>query len=120
MKIANGWGGFVAVGLVAALGLGVGGAVYAQSGGNGAGGAQPSAANSGSAGGGGGGAATPAGSGLLPGAATVPGTSSLSPNASTGLGAGSTLSGMRANGTSLNASPNPRAPGLAGRTAPSR
>ncbi|PQV44234.1 hypothetical protein [Paraburkholderia sp. BL21I4N1] len=104
MKIVT--GGFAVSALISALLLGVAGAVSAQSGG---------ANNAGLPGLG----VTP-GAGPNPGPSPMPGLSTAPATPAMGAtgGAGANPSAARANGTSLYANPDPRAPGLAGRTAP--
>ncbi|MFM0596443.1 hypothetical protein [Paraburkholderia dilworthii] len=108
MKIVT--GRFAVSVLMSALVVGVAGAAYAQSGGaNNAGlpglGVTPGPGPS----------ASP---GPTPGLGTAPAAPAM--GATSGGGAGPNLSTARANGTSLYANPDPRAPGLAGRVAPPR
>jgi hypothetical protein len=103
--------------LLAALMAGAMGAAYAQqsgsSGVSGSNGLQPGAANTvGNSAANGGSLAPGASPGPVPGmgAAGIPGAASPAP----------ALNNMRANGTSLYMSPDPRAPNVTGRPAPSR
>lgn len=103
--------------VVSALMVGVAGAAYAQSGAqsgdlgaSGMNGAQSGGANS---------TGVAAGTSLGAGASPMPGGAT----AMGGTGnarSGPVLNNMRANGTSLNMSPDPRAPNLAGKTPPPR
>jgi hypothetical protein len=98
--------------LVSALILGLSGAAYAQSGsgiGGGMGGAHFGSANGEGVGTG---LGTGLGSGLGNGIGTGLGAGTARGPAT--IGAGPAASNMRANGTSLNMSPNPRAPDVAG------
>ncbi|NYH27350.1 hypothetical protein [Paraburkholderia bryophila] len=122
MKIVT--GRFAVSVLMSALVVGVAGAAYAQSGGNsgdvGMSGAQSGGANNAGLPGlgvtpGPGPSASP---GPTPGLGTAPAAPAM--GTTSGGGAGPNLSTARANGTSLYANPDPRAPGLAGRVAPPR
>lgn len=121
MKIVT--GRFAVSVLMSALVVGAAGAAYAQSGGGSGGGS--GAGMSGAQSGGANNAGLP-GLGVTPGAGASPSpmpglrTAPAAPaiGATGGVGAGLNLSTARANGTSLYANPDPRAPGIAGRTAP--
>ncbi|MGQ7934319.1 hypothetical protein [Paraburkholderia sp. D1E] len=94
-----------------ALMMGLTGMAYAQSanlGANGTNGLQAGGAN-GAGAGLGTGAASPS---PMPGAGTVGGSPTVGGG---GIGSGPVLNNMRANGTSLNMNPNPRAPNLTGK-----
>ena len=105
-----------------ALMMGLTGVAYAQSANlraNGTNGLQAGAANSAGAGLGTGlgtGVASPS---PMPGTSTGTGTGSMggvpATGAAAGTGSGPALNNMRANGTSLNMSPNPRAPNVTGK-----
>ncbi|RAS19366.1 hypothetical protein [Paraburkholderia bryophila] len=122
MKIVT--GRFAVSVLVSAWVLGVAGAAYAQSGGS-SGAAGMSGAPSGGANNaglpglgltpGGGPNASPS---PMPGLGTAPAVPAMGATGGATGGAGSNVSTARANGTSVYANPDPRAPGLAGRVAP--
>jgi hypothetical protein len=115
MKIVTGRFAVSTSVLAAALMIGVAGAAHAQQSGNPAGGmigAQSGGANHT-------GTAAGTGAGLGSGLSPTPGVG-LSAGAAGSIGSGPTLSNMRANGTSLDMSPDPRAPNVTGRAAPPR
>lgn len=101
--------------LAAALLIGVAGAAYAQQSGKAGGGmsgAQSAGANNM-------GAAAGTSAGIGSGLSPTPGVGLSAGTAGT-IGSGPTLNNMRANGTSLDMSPDPRAPNVTGRAAPPR
>lgn len=103
---------------VSALVMSFAGAAQAQSGGAVGGMNGPQSGGAANASATAGGANLGTGPSSMPGVGTVGSATAI--GATGGVGAGPVLPTMRANGTSLNMSPDPRAPNLAGRTLPPR